>query len=150
MVAFKIIISPVSVFLMCIVGEKVVVVFVPSDESAKDAQAYFAEDHGDWYMVPYDDSSRWDLKKRYAPSATIERLRYIQPASSVALVTGARGNALGTGAGQVEQSARSLATEANPATLRNASAFPRCCSSMQTLRTAQNWTSRCGRKWQKP
>jgi hypothetical protein len=53
-------------------GEKVAVVFVPSDESAAEAQAYFAEAHGDWLMVPFNDEARWALKKRQVMAGRVQ------------------------------------------------------------------------------
>jgi hypothetical protein len=52
----------------------VAVVFVPSDETAADAAAYFAAAHGDWLMVPFDDAAKWALKKRYTVFMPFEKL----------------------------------------------------------------------------
>lgn len=64
--------------------ERVQVVFVSADESSEKAEAYFSEEHGDWFALAWDDKLSKELRVRPpAPSRCT-------PRSSTALLLAAR------------------------------------------------------------
>eukprot|EP01062_Namystynia_karyoxenos_P082083 TRINITY_DN9177_c0_g1_i1.p1 TRINITY_DN9177_c0_g1~~TRINITY_DN9177_c0_g1_i1.p1 ORF type:complete len:1346 (+),score=269.57 TRINITY_DN9177_c0_g1_i1:92-4129(+) len=63
------------------------VVFVSSDRSQREAEAYFRGQHGDWLMMPYSDSRNQALSQRFGASG-IPTLVVLAPDGSVITTNG--------------------------------------------------------------